>query len=381
MEFQGRQILASDFLSFFESYENSFINNIKSIKPTLQNNEIELYRTIIKSLLLKDFNEEKFTKVFNELEIKNFSVEVLSYGLLKLNIDFSNYLMQNNYNAQNNAFLNNAFQELLNIVSSKIQETQAPKPQPATNNTNIETIKIPTMSSGSGFALRENLVDSLSKIHNSNTPIEFLNLYKGVPIRSEGYILGIEEGENIIVRADTMQILAMQEEKSAFIIANDYIDKNISANIVLPNPLAKMVTLNNFKVQKFMHALKRKYPRVHPNKFTQVLLTNNEGNDVKGKLFDISEGGMGVLSTTNPGFKNGENINAKFSLVMPESLETIELDLNFKLVVLIEYQGAYRYSLEILPEQKNMDIIAEFSRRRVQETLKELQDMLKNYGK
>lgn len=381
MDFQGRQILASDFLEYFENYETTFLNNIKTIKPNISNEETSIYSMIIKNLLLKDFTHEKFTQEYKKTNI-NFKIEILSYALIKLSIDFSTYLLQNNYNAQNITFLNNAFDELLKITSVEnsqiidntqtIQEQNKVKP--------VETIKIPTMSSGNGFSLRENFTDSFAKMHSSNTPIEFLNLFKGVPIRSMGTILGID-GDTITVRADTMQILAMQEEKNAYIVANEFIDKNVCANLVLPNAIAKMVSLNNFKTQEFMHALKRKYPRVHPNKFTKVLLTNQDAKTINGKLFDISEGGIGVVSAEDNGFKNGEQINAKFELVMPDTQETISLDLNFKLIVLVKQFGAFRYCLEILSNQENVNIISEFSKQRVEDTLQELKNMLKNYEK
>ena len=131
-----------------------------------------------------------------------------------------------------------------------------------------------------------------------------------------------------------------------------------------------------------LHANLRKHQRVYPDRYTRVILTQN-GSEISGNLYDISRGGLGVVSLDDGEFKEGEPINAKFELSIPDEVsdsnKNIEIDTNLKLVAALRYKGAMRYCCELADKDGAGEDIAKFTKRRVIETLEELKEQLKTY--
>ncbi|MBZ7986907.1 PilZ domain-containing protein [Campylobacter canadensis] len=368
MSFTGREELVNH-IDYFEKYSKKFLTNIEDTCRCsgvfLDNDAIEVYEELYNMLLTKDFDTQKAKEIIKH---KDFNKATFFEFLIVAQIDFNKYLMQKNLDFKYGAYLSFAIERYAGIFCNiHYNKTQTPS-----------SINVFSANSNSGFFIHENFIDTFKKIEQIGEKLEFLNLFDGVPVRTFGDIIKIEDNQ-VTVKLDLMQILSMKEEGNAYIIANQYLQKNIKANIVATDFVKCEVTLNSFETQPFMHALKRKYPRVHPNEFTKIALKHEDGRVVNGKLFDISEGGIGVVSNEDIGFKNGDILSSQIVLHMPSTNESVELKLNFKLVVLIVYQNAFRYCLEILPNQADASKIQEFATLREQETLRELKDKLSLY--
>ena len=82
-------------------------------------------------------------------------------------------------------------------------------------------------------------------------------------------------------------------------------------------------------------------------------------------------------------FKEGEPINAKFELCIPDeagdSNKNINIDTDLKLVAALKYKGAMRYCCQLADKDGAGEDIAKFTKRRVIETLEELKEQLKTY--
>ena len=131
-----------------------------------------------------------------------------------------------------------------------------------------------------------------------------------------------------------------------------------------------------------LHANLRKHQRVYPDRYTRVILTQN-GSEIQGNLYDISRGGLGVVSLDDGEFKEGEPINAKFELCIPDeasgSNKSINIDTDLKLVAALRYKGAMRYCCELADKDGAGEDIAKFTKKRVIETLEELKEQIKTY--
>ncbi|WP_267524486.1 PilZ domain-containing protein [Campylobacter sp. MG1] len=367
MSFNGRDELIDSSIDYFEKYTHKFINNIQSYYKNegkaLTRETLESYQELYSMLLIKKFDIEVGKKISNS---KDFDKACFFEFLLITYIDFSKYVENNNLDTTLLIYLANALNRYIAIFF------KFPLNEQQNNQTNVFS------NSNYGFFIQESFIDTFKKMKSIGEKLEFLNLYNGVPVRTFGEILQVDNN-SIVVKLDLMQILAMKEEENAYIVQNQYLKKNIKANILWCNIANCTVCLNDFENQMHMYALKRMYPRVHPNEFTKITLTHDDGRSISGKLFDISEGGIGVVSTEDIGFKKGDILKSHIKLHIPNSNENVELDLNFKLVVLIVYQNAYRYCLEILPNQKDSIKIKEFAVKRVEETLIELKNQLELY--
>ncbi|WP_299029229.1 PilZ domain-containing protein [uncultured Campylobacter sp.] len=229
--------------------------------------------------------------------------------------------------------------------------------------------------------MREDAVTVFARVRNDNRQVHFLNLYNGVKVECMGEVEHIED-DTVVCKVALEQILAMKEEQNAYIVRDEYFSENLRADIVGFDLANLTVTLQNFTYMQNLHANLRKHQRVYPDRYTKVILTQN-GSEIQGNLYDISRGGLGVVSLDDGEFKEGEPINAKFELCIPDeagdSNKNIKIDTDLKLVAALKYKGAMRYCCQLADKDGAGEDIAKFTKKRVKETLEELKEQLKTY--
>ena len=229
--------------------------------------------------------------------------------------------------------------------------------------------------------MREDAVTVFARVRNDNRQVHFLNLYNGVKVECMGEVAHVED-DTVVCKVTLEQILAMKEEQNAYIVRDEYFSENLRADIVGFDLANLTVTLQNFTYMQNLHANLRKHQRVYPDRYTKVILTQN-GSEIQGNLYDISRGGLGVVSLDDGGFKEGEPVNAKFELCIPDdaggSNKNIKIDTDLKLVAALKYKGAMRYCCQLADKDGAGEDIAKFTKKRVIETLEELKEQLKTY--
>ncbi|MBC2882348.1 PilZ domain-containing protein [Campylobacter sp. Marseille-Q3452] len=233
----------------------------------------------------------------------------------------------------------------------------------------------------SGSMILEGAISVFSRALKDNHQIHFLNLYNGVKVECQGSVIAVED-ETVVCKVTLEQILAMKEEKNAYIVCDEYFIENLRADIAGFDLSNLTVTLRDFIYMHNLHANLRKYQRVYPNRYTKVSLAQN-GSAVQGNLYDISEGGLGVVSADDGEFRDGEQVNAKFELGLSDcengSCEKVDVDIDLKLVTALKYKGAMRYCCQVMNKQSAHQNIVKFTDKRVKETLEELKEQLKTY--
>ncbi|WP_346745630.1 PilZ domain-containing protein [uncultured Campylobacter sp.] len=229
--------------------------------------------------------------------------------------------------------------------------------------------------------MREDAVTVFARVRNDNRQVHFLNLYNGVKVECMGEVEHVED-DTVVCKVTLEQILAMKEEQNAYIVRDEYFSENLRADIVGFDLANLTVTLQNFTYMQNLHANLRKHQRVYPDRYTKVILTQN-GSEIQGNLYDISRGGLGVVSLDDGEFKEGELINAKFELCIPDEVgdsnKNINIDTDLKLVAALKYKGAMRYCCQLADKDGAGEDIAKFTKKRVIETLEELKEQLKTY--
>jgi len=229
--------------------------------------------------------------------------------------------------------------------------------------------------------MREDAVTVFARVRNDNSQVHFLNLYNGVKVECMGEVEHVED-DTVVCKVTLEQILAMKEEQNAYIVRDEYFSENLRADIIGFDLANLTVTLQNFTYMQNLHANLRKHQRVYPDRYTKVILTQN-GSEIQGNLYDISRGGLGVVSLDDGEFKEGEPINAKFELCIPDeagdSNKNININTDLKLVAALKYKGAMRYCCQLADKDGTGEDIAKFTKKRVIETLEELKEQLKTY--
>ncbi len=90
------------------------------------------------------------------------------------------------------------------------------------------------------------LSDFLEIAVKENKEIEFLNFYRGVPIKSRAEILEFED-DVAVFRANELQLIAMKIAKRVFILKGELFIQNLRAEVDTVNFINSTVTLKNLR--------------------------------------------------------------------------------------------------------------------------------------
>jgi len=230
------------------------------------------------------------------------------------------------------------------------------------------------------FTPTNNIIETFNTMKEDNQSVTFLNLYKGVPISSEASIVEIE-GESVIFRIDKLQEIAMKLDGQAFIVKNDYFNKHIKADILYSDFQNNTVVLKNFIYLFNMPALQREFIRVHPDIIANVYLHQFGNMETKGRLYDLSMNGLGVVSSENNGIFVGAKVLVAFELnsaSLPASGDR-KIEVQGEVINVIEYKDSFRYCMRIVPDRLMSEKILHYITKREREILEDLNHELKEY--
>lgn len=194
-----------------------------------------------------------------------------------------------------------------------------------------------------------NIMDVFQNIKESGEEITFFNLYEGVPI-SHGAVIVDIDGEDVSFKTIQTQEIAMKMDGQAYILQDENFDKYIKADIVYNNFTNNTVVLSNFTYLLNMPATAREFIRVHPDIMAEVTLTREQELATKGKLFDLSVNGLGVISEENNGIYAGAKITVNFVLDIETFDQPLSIQVDGEVLNIIEYSNSYRYCIRISPK-------------------------------
>lgn len=223
------------------------------------------------------------------------------------------------------------------------------------------------------FSVGHNIIDIFREIKDRGDEVTFFNLYKGVPIQHKATIIDIDDNE-VVFRTMQTQEIAMKMDGVAYILKDNNFDKYLKADVLYNNFLNNTVVLTNFTYLLNMPAISRKSIRVHPEIMVEVSLANEQELAIKGKLFDLSVDGLGVISEENNGIYAGAKINVDFYF---SGLDNISL--NAEVLNIIEYSNSYRYCIKIYPKAGAEEKIRNYVKKREVEILDSLNQELSIY--
>ncbi len=219
-----------------------------------------------------------------------------------------------------------------------------------------------------------NIIDTFKRIKKDGESIVFMNLYKGVPVKSKAFVVDINDGAVTFKLENELQGIAMKIDGKAFILTNDYFSKYIKADISYINFLDKSVVLENFIYLLNMPTAEREYIRVYPDILAKVMLNTKDEVAIEGKLFDLSENGLGVASEECSNLQAGYDVNVSFDL------DTYRCEkINGKVMNIIKYDNSYKYCIKIFPNRTAKKQIVNYVQRREDEIVLELKNELSNY--
>lgn len=287
------------------------------------------------------------------------------------------YLIENYTLFTNEKGLDSHVEQLIACVSHFIHLLESDVTAKASSFTTAFDV---SFSDDITFTPTNNILEAFYKMKEDNQKVIFLNLYKGVPISSEGTITQIE-GEQVTFYVDQLQEIAMKMDGQGFIVKNDYFSKHLKADIVCSNFQTNTVVLSNFIYLLNMPALQREFIRVHPDIVAKVFLRQASNLQTSGRLYDLSMNGLGVVSDENNGIFIGAKVLIEFELNSPSvPMEgDRKIEIQGEVINIIEYQGSYRYCMRIHPDRIMSEKILRYITQREHEILADLQNELREY--
>lgn len=224
----------------------------------------------------------------------------------------------------------------------------------------------------------QTILEIFQKIKEEGKSVQFLNLYQGVPISREAYVVEVD-GESVSFQTEQLQEIAMKLDGQAFIIKDDHFSRHLKADILYSNFLTNTVTLHNFIYLLNMPALQREFVRVHPDIVAKVYLHQFGNLETSGRLYDLSISGLGVLSGENNGIFIGAKVLVTFELSTAKKESTESIEVQAEVINIIESKGSYRYCMRIFPEKEMHERIVMYIQQREREIIQNLEDELKAY--
>lgn len=166
-------------------------------------------------------------------------------------------------------------------------------------------------------------------------------------------------GENsIILTANDEQISMARQTHSAFILKNEEDERNYSAKASILCTKERKLLLENFCVLNTAPLLSRKYPRaaiVH----TSLVHIANEHEYITGNMLDISEGGIGIMSSSKSQFQKGQDIVAFVSYEDEEHNFKFSFEASGIITSIIGKHSAFRYGIQLELEEEEKELIRE----------------------
>ena len=359
MDFKGRQELVinceDSILKLRDKFIDDGIKFCRQLTFIVPHDQVKIcLENIFDTLLIQKPNATQLQDDLNNLIPKsNARDELINFLLLNLTLNFS-------HSCDNSTFVG----YFVNAVSRIKEILCGTKDQQETNVKDmIET----------GTFFYEDPINTFTRMKKAKVRPELLNLYDGLNIKYEAEILEVKE-DSVVFRVDMMQILAMKQDGKGFILPNSFFSKPLCADIVNYNIVNKGVTLSNFLRNTTMYAYKRKFQRILPNRFTKTIIKGKQ-DKIEGSLYDVSEGGISVLSPQTTNFQDGEELEATFDIsIAPDKVKNVTLKL--KLVTELAYKGYIRYCMKLIDDDET---IKDFTQKRIKETLDELRSRINLY--
>jgi len=159
-----------------------------------------------------------------------------------------------------------------------------------------------------------------------------------------------------VIRVSNEQITMIAEHCNSFIIKENPDEKNFSVKAKVLCAKNNTITISNIKELETYPLLSRKFPRaaiVHAS----LVHIANENEYITGNMLDISEGGMGIMSSTKCHFEKGQDIVAFVSYEDPKSGFKFSFESNGIITSIIGKENVFRYGIQLDLNDEEKEII------------------------
>ena len=174
---------------------------------------------------------------------------------------------------------------------------------------------------------------------------------------SASKILVQQLGESsAVIKISDEQLTMLSSQSSSFIIKENADEKNFNLEAKILCAKDNTATIEKITELETCPLLSRKFPRaafIH----TSLVHIANEVEYITGNMLDISEGGMGIMSSTKSRFEKGQNIVAFVSYEDEKSGFKFSFEANGIITSIIGKENAFRYGIQLDLNEEEKDIV------------------------
>ncbi len=352
--------MAENDKEFFLNYKGTFSSNFvqfakeKEDKCILSEGAIRTIAIGIYDSLFILRSKENFKKIFQEaLESGANFTNCMTKSLMALLKDYIDYLLNtSSLSVKPIKRLIDEIEEYISLsekILSDHMERQLQKERK-------EKLK----------AFEETIRKIFELLSQKGVELTLITFYKEVPVSCKAKVSSV--GEVIVsFRLESCSLPGAFYESSEVYIKVENAPKPIRGIVEGFEPSERIIKLRNFSFQEIPQE-RRKYVRVKPKESIPVLV-KFEGREVRGFVSDISIGGMGILFSELPPFKEEEKVNLTFVL------EGKELSVEGEVRYTIKIGELFKSGVEFKLNQREEEFISEYVARRQFEILKELRSL------
>lgn len=208
----------------------------------------------------------------------------------------------------------------------------------------------------SNLALQSSNVAYLRNLSNLGRNIKF---FVHTQIGTSMTYARIEQiGNNsVTIKVTDEQMTALKLANNSFIIKNNEREKNFSVKAKILCAEDYTVVLEDIVELQTLPLLSRKYPRASIIHASLVHLAN-ENECITGNMIDISEGGIGVISSDKGSFQKGQEIVAFLSYDDPQNKYNFSFEATGYVASVIGKENAFRYGVSLNLTQEEKELIS-----------------------
>jgi len=159
-----------------------------------------------------------------------------------------------------------------------------------------------------------------------------------------------------VVQISDEQMTMMMSPHSSFILKNSDDEKNFSVQTEILCAEENTIIIKEIKELETSPLLSRKYPRAAMVHASLVHIAN-EDEYITGNMLDISEGGMGIMSSTKSHFEKGQNIVAFLSYEDEKTGFKFSFEANGIITNIIGIEHVFRYGIQLSLNDEEKDIV------------------------
>ncbi len=213
------------------------------------------------------------------------------------------------------------------------------------------------------------LSDLLEIAVKENKDMEFLNFYRGIPIKSKAEILEFEE-DVAVFRTNELQLMAMKIAKRVFILKGDLFIQNLRAEVDTVNFINSTVTLKNLRYYFDTSFYKKIENLMVEPKFPLHIECIKELTKKEAWIDRMGEGELSFI-TKSGDFQKGDILNVLPLFLNREDLSfKVKIDERYFYEDYFHYRGIMQLDEELKNTFKNLiNKIKEDAKRELKEEL------------